>query len=492
MCKNLLTLYLGTSLLCGLISCSNSTDPKSFPPGDLHMVKAIVQAYDSLYNFSGLVLVGRGDSIIYQSAHGFADQDKRVANTLDTKFRLASLSKQFTAAALLILEQKQKVDFQKPVSHYLSDLKPELADRINIHQLLSHSSGLARDIESLTEEELGKTFISIDSLIQLINTSNLQFEPGKKWAYSNLGYIIAAQIIEQITGLSYMEALNNLIFEPLVMKNSGHESSTFQIESLAKGYVALPDSTIDAAYEDKSYVIGGGSIYASAIDLFTWSRALAKDGLLSKAQRDKLFSRQSGRYSYGWYIDTYVWPPVNDNTQAPNPHHEGGSPGFESKMSILTAHDMVVIILCNQLPSNLNGLSNRVINACLGFDESPPQADGSKDFFKTLFEQGVEATLVLTNKWQSTEKEFLIPNVDNVYLIGRGYMDAGDHIKAIRIMDYLIQVRPKWSYPYLFKAFMLESQGEIDKARALFAKVLEVQPGQSNALISLKRLDEKK
>lgn len=451
-------------------------------------MQKIVNAYDSIFDFSGAILIGHGDSIFYQSAHGFADIENKIPNKLDTKFRLASLSKQFTAAALLILEQNGKVDFNKPISNYLGELKLEIADNINIHQILSHSSGLGRDIESLTKEELGKSYISIDDIIKLINSSELLFEPGDKWSYSNLGYTIAAKIIETVTGLSYGEALDSLIFKPLNMNNTAHEVSGSKILDMANGYFELPDGAIAAAYEDKSYVVGAGSIYSTIKDLFIWSRALLIGDLINKENKDKLFTRQAGRYSYGWFIDTYVWPPVNKDTQAVNPHHEGGSPGFESKMSLLMEHDAVVIVLCNKLPSHLSGIANRITNSYLGFKESAPKPDGSQEFFKTLFEQKVDSAISLVQKWNNKNNKHLIPANADIYLIGRGYMEAKEYEKAILIMDFLIETKPKWSYPYLFKAIMLENQNKVQEAIELYNKILEIEPGQSNASTRLKKL----
>ncbi|MCG8328983.1 MAG: beta-lactamase family protein [Chitinophagales bacterium] len=235
---------------------------------NIEKVEQIVNATDSLFGFSGNILIGQGDRIIFQSANGYANFENNIPNNLNTKFRLASLSKQFTASALLLLEQNGKVDFDKAVSNYLQILKPEIAEKITIHQILSHSSGLARDIESLTEKKLGKSYISIDSIIQLINTSELQFEPGTKWSYSNLGYAIAAKIIENQTELTYGQAMDSLIFKPLGMHNSGHEYSGAKIENMATGHVGLPEGVIRADYEDKSYVIGAGSIYSTIYDLF--------------------------------------------------------------------------------------------------------------------------------------------------------------------------------------------------------------------------------
>lgn len=477
------------------IGCdSDNTDKQTkIEIGNIETVSKIVSTYDTLLGFSGAILVGKGDSIIYQNASGFADVKNKIPNTVNTKFRLASLTKQFTAAALLILEQNGKVDFEKPISNYLKELNPEIADRINIHQILSHSSGLARDIEPLTEDELGQNYISIDQVIQLISTSELEFRPGKRWSYSNLGYNIGAKIIESVTGMEYGEAMDSLIFKPLNMQNTAHEKSSDNIDNMAIGHVALPDRIIKAAYEDKSYVIGAGSIYSTVNDMFIWTRELLSEGngnLLSEISKAKLFTKQEKRYSYGWFIDTYVWQPVNKYNEATNPHHEGGSPGFESKVSILTQHKSVVIVLSNKLPSNLSGITNRVTNSILGFDDGPPKLDGSKQFYEKLFTNGINSADSLINAWKTSERTYLMPDKNDVYLVGRGYMDALEYEKATLIMDFLIKTTPKWSYPYLFKAMMLEEQNEIKQAKAAYEKVLEIEPGQSNAKIRLKNLQK--
>ena len=373
----------------------------------------------------------------------------------------------------------------------MKTLKPEIGDQITIHQILSHSSGLGRDIESLTEEELGKSFISLDRIIELINTSELQFEPGSNWSYSNLGYAVAAKIIENQTGLSYGEAMESLIFNPLGMQNTGHEVSKMQLSNRALGHVGLPDKVVEAAYEDKSYVIGAGSIYSTIGDLFIWSRAIMQGSLISDESREQLFKKQAGRYSYGWFVGTYVWPPVNDENQALNIHHDGGSPGFECKLSLLMEHEVAIIVLSNKLPSNYNGLANRITNSVLGFEESPPKKDGSEPFFEALFEHGIDAAVALQEEWEAADQSYLVLPASNLFMIGRGYMDINDHDKAHLIMDYLTKIKPEWSYPHLFKAFMFEEEGEIEPAIASYTQVLDLEPGQSNALVRLKRLQGK-
>ena len=387
-----------------LMTCSNgSSGQEDFKTQDksLAVIEEIADSYGTNLNFSGNILIAQGDRILFRRSYGYSDLANEIPNRDNTKFRLASISKQFTAAAILILEQKGKLDLHKPVSKYTSRLNSDLANEITLHQILSHSSGLGRDIESLTEKSLGQSFISLDEVLALINESQLLFKPGKKWSYSNLGYVVAAAIIEDVIGLPYGKAMDELLFKPLKMANTGHETSKKKITNMAKGSVGLPNGIVSARYEDKSYVIGAGSIYSTTEDLFLWARAIMKGEFFNKKNQKRLFERQAGRYSYGWFVDTYVWPPVNKKTQAPNIHHDGGSPGFSTKISILSKHDIVVIILSNKVPDYIGELTNKLTNISVGFDdESLAKPDGTKEFFEVLLNQPADSVIAMEAKWK--------------------------------------------------------------------------------------------
>lgn len=488
--KNLYLILFSAVLF---LECKSPSNPKEYKVKNIERVGEIVDSYDQNLGFSGNILIGQGDSIVYSSEHGYADENNAIANTKNTKFRLASLSKQFTAAALLVLEQQGKVDFEKPVSAYIRGLKPEISDKITIHQILSHSSGLGRDIESLSDKPLGKSFIEIEEIINLINTSDLYFEPGAKWSYSNLGYAVAAKIIEEVSGMDYGSAMKKLLFEPLGMQNTGHESSKVSIGNMAKGYVAFPEKVIDAKYEDKSYVIGAGSIYSTTEDLFKWAKELMHGRkVINKRIREKLFSKQAAQYSYGWFVATYVWPPVSKETEALNLHHDGGSPGFSSKISLLTEHNIVIIVLSNKLPTQMNTIVNKINNTALGFDdESNAKENHNKEYFDVLFNQGIDALISTEIEWKSSRPNYYIPSSSDIFLIGRGYLESNNYEKAYKVMDYLINTSPKWTYPYLFKGLGKEKEGKTEEAIALYKKVLELNATQSNAYYRLKRLEEK-
>lgn len=475
-------------LFYSLVLLTSACAQPGVTPERLAEIDVLAAGYAEQYDFSGVVLVGWEGEVVWQGAYGLANHEHQIPNTVDTRFRIASLSKQFTATALLKLTEQGRVDLHVPIGTYLPYLSEHIGDQITTHHLLSHTSGLVRDIEELTDESLGHDYISLERLVDLINTSPIRFEPGSTWAYSNPGYILAAAVLEEVTGQPYGEALDALMFTPFDLKHTGHETSTAIIPNRATGYVALPDGIIRARHEDKSYVIGAGSIYSTAADLFQWVQALRQGSVLEPDLAEQLFTPHTQRYGYGWFVDTYVWPPNGPGQKGRSIHHGGDSPGFTANVSIYDDHDLVVVMLSNQIPSYGNLLYNQIGNLLLGFEESLPRPPDTNLFYSTLFTEGIDATAALVQRWRDADERYRVPRAFDVFLVGRGYLDAQRYDDAIRIMDLLSLWRPKWAYPPLFKGFALYEMGKIDEAKAAFETVLMLDPNQSNAQSWLRKL----
>ncbi|MEO9484541.1 MAG: serine hydrolase [Ekhidna sp.] len=481
--------FLWITLLVVGCSQTNSLSKEEAQINNIEKLKAVAESYGDRLAFSGNILIGQGDEIVYHGSFGYANLEGSIPNNGNTIFRTASISKQLTACALLALEQQKRIDLDEPIATYLPGIDTKWSNRITIHHLLSHSSGLGRDIESLSSKQLGGNYISVDELVSIIGDSDLLFEPGAKWSYSNLGYTLAAKIIENVTNQSFGIAMKELVFDPIGMQNTSHEISTHSYENKAQGLISLPEQTIDAKYEDKSYVVGAGSIQSTTKDLFLWARQVLSGSYLNEKSRSELFEIQQGKYSYGWFIANYVWPVDDGIQEGLNLHHDGGSPGFSSKISLLKEHDIVVIILSNKLPSPIGELANKLTNMSVGFDDEPlAKMDGSEAFFRILFDKGVEGADSLAAEWKEIKADIRTPSKSDILLIGRGYLDNKEYEKASKVMDYLIQTYPKWTYPPLFKGIAMEEQGRTEEAISLYEQVLKINPKQSNALNRLKML----
>jgi CubicO group peptidase (beta-lactamase class C family) len=223
-------------------------------------------------NFSGAILVAHQGRVLMK-AYGFANAEWSVPNTPQTKFEIGSLTKQFTAAAILKLVQDGKLRFEAPVSEYLSNV-PAAWSPITIHQLLTHTSGIP-NTSNLSDyaQGLDHTY-SPEELIRLVKNRPLEYEPGTKWKYSNTDYYLLGYLIEQVSGESYEQYLEHHLFGPVAMRDSGYNSYTRIITRRACVYSREGGQLQNASRADPSIPYAAGAVFSTVEDLLKWDEAL--------------------------------------------------------------------------------------------------------------------------------------------------------------------------------------------------------------------------
>ena len=235
----------GRGLLIVLIFLSNPTLARSMGAGSSRL-ESVARRFHEITGFSGAVLVAQGNRVLLREGYGLADREHGIECSPSTKFRLASVTKQFTAAAVLRLAQDGRIDLEAAISTYLPELNPEIASKVTVHHLLTHTGGIVRDVETLSDKDLGDHFTTRE-MVELIGGTELRSQPGAEFAYANAGYVLLATIIERTTGKPYGQAMKDLFFEPLGMKNTGHEIADLLLPHRARGYRLLPDA--DGVYD---------------------------------------------------------------------------------------------------------------------------------------------------------------------------------------------------------------------------------------------------
>jgi CubicO group peptidase (beta-lactamase class C family) len=264
-------------------------------------METFLQAHLETGEFMGSVLVARGDEILYSSGFGMANLEHNVPNTPETIFRLASLTKQFTAAAILQLQEKGLLDINDPVDRYLPEYPG--GDEITIHQLLNHTSGLP-DYEHLESTMAYRNAVSLDELMAKFSGLPLDFQPGSQFNYSNSGYVVLTAIIEKVSGQSYAEYLDEHIFQPLGMGATRFDNADTVLPGRAAGYTWDGSAYHNAEFFDMSNVAGAGGLVSTVGDLYKWDRALYGDVVLSESSRQAFFSPtftfdEDAGYTYG-------------------------------------------------------------------------------------------------------------------------------------------------------------------------------------------------
>ena len=233
-----------------------------------------VQAKTDYFNFSGAVLVSKNDSIILQKGYGLADREWNITNTADTKFRIASNTKQFTAVAILQLAEQGKLSLDDKLSKYFSEFP--YGDTVTIHMLLTHSSGIQDYYELEPFRTIKPLSISKDSMVALLKRQLFDFLPSKDIGYSNSGYFLLGLIIEKCSGQSYENYITQHIIKVAGMKNTGIDRHDTILHKRAKGYQKSSNGIINAF--DENYRTGTlfavGSIYSTVEDLYKFERAL--------------------------------------------------------------------------------------------------------------------------------------------------------------------------------------------------------------------------
>lgn len=301
----------------------------------------VVRASVEAEAFSGSVLVARDGEVLLDRGYGFANREWSIPNDGDTKFRLGSVTKQFTAVAVMILNERGLIDLDAPLKTWLPDA-PAAWDGVTVRHLLAHTSGIPNFTAFDDYESLKTLPATMDSLIARFRDRPLDFQPGEGWRYSNSGYILLTAIVEKASGLSYAAFIAETVFEPLGMSDSGYDSHAAILPRRASGYSPTARGLVNADYVDMTIPQGAGALYSTTRDLLKWKQGLFGGRLLSPASLALLTTPVRNRYAFGLIVTE-----AGGNTTV---SHSGGIEGFNTYMAYDPHRRLTVIVL-----GNLNG-----------------------------------------------------------------------------------------------------------------------------------------
>ena len=313
----------------------------------MRQVDAIMHAYQGAVPGACVAVLHGGVSIL-RCAYGFADLESQVAATAATNYRLGSVTKQFTAAAVLLLAEDGKLDIADPIRRWLPTL-PQAADGMIIRHLLTHTSGLI-DYEDLIPEGRSSPLCDADVLRSLAGEDRGYFSPGARFRYSNSGYALLALIVERASGEGFAAYLRKRIFLPLGMHHTvAFEAGVSAVAHRAFGYSAAGESWVRTDQSLTSATLGDGGIYSSVDDLAKWDTALCGEGLLRPASLRQAFAPSTPtddpavQYGFGWRISGETrW-------------HSGETLGFRSVIVRFLEQRFTVIVLTNRNDSQPYG-----------------------------------------------------------------------------------------------------------------------------------------
>ncbi len=322
-----------------------------------------LSSYLDSVDFSGSVLVSRDGKVIHTAGYGFSNIDKKVPNTPDTQFYIASLTKQFTAMAIMQLQEQGFLSIQDPIDKFLPDFPN--GSLITIEQLLNHSSGLHDFTDEWEEIKISNK--SVQGVIDMFKNKPLQFEPGSKVSYSSSGYILAGLIIENVSGMSYYDYVTSSIFKPLKMIHSGYWNDDKTLRTKAIGYKnEVPQHSINI-----SLTYAAGSLLSSVSDFYLWDQSFYNRTLVNSKSLDAMFPSDREALGVGFGTGKFKvvmglgWG-IYETDFGVEYSHVGNIDGFSTVVSRYPDERAMIVIFSNDDQFDVFTLKKRVASIALG------------------------------------------------------------------------------------------------------------------------------
>ena len=438
--------------------------------------------------FNGSALVAENGKVIYKGGFGLANMEWNIPNTPDTKFRLGSITKQFTATLTMQLVEQGKIKLDAKISDYLPDYRKDIGEKVTIHQLLTHTSG----IPSYTGqpgfvENVSRNPYKVDDFVKKYASGDLEFEPGSKYSYNNSGYFLLGAIIEHVTGKPYEQVLKENIFDPLGMKNTGYDHHDTIIPKRATGYSKTPDGYTNAGYLDMSIPYAAGSIYSTVEDLYLWDQALYTDKLVSAQSKALMYKPFLQDYAYGWVVQNASFK--QDGKDVPVIRHGGGINGFTTTIVRFPQEKNLIVLLDNTGTGYLDRLSDSIAKILYNQPYEQPKISIVPVLAKTIAEKGIAAGVAQYRDLKAKESATYDFSEAELNQLGYGLLRTGKPREAIEIFKLNVEAYPQGfnTYDSLGDAYVAINERELAKQN--YKKSVELNPNNTNAAAALKTLD---
>ncbi len=456
----------------------------------VEQIDKLMGMYEAYGKFNGSVLVSDHGNVIYKKGVGMANMEWDIPNQPNTKHRLGSITKQFTAMLILQLAAEGKLDLQVPITQYLPDYPKVTGDKITTHHLLTHTSGIPNytAFPKFFQEESRNPYTP-DEFVKKFADKALDFSPGERFSYSNSGYFLLGVIIEKLSGKTYEEMLRDKIFTPLNMNESGYDNHRDILKNRATGYEKRGGKFINSNYLDMSIPYAAGSIYSTVEDLYKWDQALYTNTILTKEYMDMYFKPYipafgNSHYAYGWGVGYNKIGKSTDSIYTIG--HGGGINGFNTNISRVPSDKSLIVLLNNTGGAPLNQITNAIQAIIYGKDYDLPKKSVAKDLLGVIEKEGIGAGIAHYN----TIKDSKAYDLNEREMNGIGYqlMGSGKLEAAAKVFKLNIDAFSKSSNVYDSYGEALMKLGKNDLAIENYKKSVELNPNNQSAIDYLKEL----
>ena len=474
------TVFLGVFIATGVFNVS-------YGQAKVDKLDKLMKAYAEYGKFNGSVLVAEKGKVIYKKGLGLADMEWNISNQPDTKHRLGSITKQFTSMLIMQLVEQGKLKLDVPISTYLPDYPKKNGDVITIHHLLTHSSGIPNmtSFPGFTKN-ISRNSYSPAQLVNLFADSTLQFKPGERFDYSNSGYILLGYIIEKVTGKSYEQVLQENIFTPLKMNNTGYDHSGPLLKNRARGYEKNGRRYVNANFIDMSVPHAAGALYSTVEDLYLWDQALYGNQLLRKENMDLLFTKHiaagGGHYGYGWDIGEI--PLGNTSERKETIGHGGGIDGFNTLLTRIPSDKSFIVLLNNTGGAPLGQMTSAITGILYDKSYDVPNRSVAYSLADRIEKAGIAAALEYYKGIKDSAGYYLNEHEMN----GTGYelLQSGKVKEAAAIFKLNTIAFPKSGNVFDSYGEALMALGNKTEAIENYKKSVKLNPGNEGGIKILK------
>ena len=451
-------------------------------------IDALLSKAYEVRQFNGSALVADASGVVFKKGYGYANFEWQIPNAPDVRFRLASITKQFTSMVVMQLVAEGKLKLDGKLTDYLPDYRKDTGDRITIAQLLNHTSGIPSYTSQPTffAESSRDPYTPVE-FVKKFASGDLEFEPGSKFTYNNSAYFLLGVIIEKVTGKPYADAVQERIFTPLGMKSSGYDLAAPVLPKRASGYEPRGGDVVNAPYLDMTVPYAAGSLYSTVEDLYLWDRALYTDRLLRDDLKKHLFTPTLQDYGFGWVIKKVRLD--DGKSELGTISHAGGINGFSTRIFRVPETKELVVLLDNTSRGDkLNALSSSIFSILHDIEPKQPRRSAVDELRKETNGAAIVARYRELRKTKPDEYEYQESDLNT---LGYSMLTQSRVDDAIEIFKLNVEMYPQSGNPYDSLGEAYAVKGDKELALRNYRKSVELDPENKNAIDAIARLEKK-
>lgn len=474
-----------------------SVQQRTATAGISRAVDHLITQYAENKLFNGSAIVVHKGRVLVKKGYGMANFELNVPNTSSTKFRIGSVTKQFTAALILKLYEAGKIDLDSKISRYLPWYRQDTGSKVSVRNLLGHTSGIPNYTTSNALRDIANSGYSGRQAAEKYCSGDLEFEPGTKFSYNNSGYFLLGLIIESVEGKQYDEVLRERILLPFGMVNSGLEHAVPILSGRAAGYeFGFSGYENTQPIEMAATVFSAGAIYSTVEDMARWHDALFGGHVISKGILDQMLTPGKGNYGHGIYIAKFT--PHGSEKAVTSIGHSGGIFGF-SALSIRYAEDDLSIILLDNTRvgkrGNLENIAVRILSILKKLPVEPLKKSIQVEVVRAVRQgrSGKEIASFFRDPNGRISLQYDYEGSES-FLNDFGYrlLLDGKTDQSLGVLSIAVEKYPTSQNTFDTYAEALLKDGQTEAAIKNYRRVLELDPKNMHAAEQLRKLTSEK